>query len=509
MTKVPVNNFDLSHDLKMSFKMGELVPTCCMEVIPGDVFKINVQNLLRFSALIAPVMHRVRVATHYFFVPNRLLWEGWDKWIAGDETIGNHPYFELLNTDSIDNGSLMDYLGYPTNQQPAAAVRMSPFPLAAYLKIYDEYFRQQDLQNERFTPLVPGSNQSFYDDWLGLDCLRRDWAHDYFTSCLPFAQKGAAVEIPLAGGPVPVEVDLNAASPQIVQPVTGNPLTGDLGSANVVDPADLSLLGTPNVNVLLDPNNSLNVDVQAQALDLNVLRYAFRLQEWMEKNARAGTRYIESILAHFGVRSSDSRLQRPEYLFSTNQNMVISEVLSTAQTGDNEDIQNPVGQMGGHAISFGGGGYHKFRSTEHGFLIGLISVIPDTAYFQGLHRSFTRFDQFDYAWPLFSNLGEQSVLEKELYIAGTQPDRIFGFIPRYSEYKFHNSRVAGEMKDTLAFWHLARKFDEPPVLNDEFLQCSAREDIFAVTGSADHVYAHIMLGIDCVRRLPRFGIPSI
>ena len=228
----------------------------------------------------------------------------------------------------------------------------------------------------------------------------------------------------------------NGVDNNVLQDSTGDPITFDFRGSQVVD-------------------------IQADATDINTLRRAFRLQEWLERNARAGTRYVESILAHFGVKGSDSRLQRPEYIGGSKQNMVISEVLSTAE---NDSATIPVGQMAGHGISVGGGNVFSYNAEEHGWIIGIISVIPDTAYAQGLPRSFTRFDRLDYAWPTFANIGEQEVLVRELYAHGPSPNVVFGYIPRYSEYKYGIFKVSAEMRDTLAYWHLGRIFSDSPAL---------------------------------------------
>lgn len=322
-----------------------------------------------------------------------------------------------------------------------------------------------------------------------------------------FCAKGDAVQLPLTENlDAPVVLDNSLGQQSFVRTADGAVATGDV-AGQAVDGA----LTTGAFDTLsnLDPNGSLVVDIQADAVDINTVRRAFRLQEWLEKNARGGTRYVENILAHFGVKSSDARLQRPEYLGGTKHNMVISEVLSTAET------EVPVGNMAGHGISVGGGNSFKYRCEEHGYIVGVINVQPDTAYLQGLHRKFTRFDRLDYAWPTFANIGEQEVLNKEVYATGPSghnpnPDEIFGYIPRYAEYKFENSRVAGEMRDSLSHWHLARIFSTPPALNEEFIQADPSLRIFAVTDpDVDHIYAHIFNRISAVRKLPRYGTPTI
>lgn len=507
MAAIPQSRFDLSHDVKMSFNMGELVPTCCIEALPGDKFDLSVENMLRFAPLIAPVMHKVNVTTHYFFVPNRLLWPDWGKWITGELEV-EAPYVRLDPGHQYGTGSLQDYLGYPTDA-PVVNTRISPMPIAAYYLIYDEYYRDQNLIGSVFNPLVAGLNAVYEGEF---ECKQRAWMHDYFTSALPFSQKGAAVQIPLVDqGTIPVipNPDDNSLPPVkvITQPDGGNPSTGTIQNTASDTLADA---GAGPIN--FDFQGNQVVDIQSDATDINTLRRAFRLQEWLEKNARGGTRYVESILSHFGIKSSDARLQRPEYIGGSKQNMIISEVLATAQSDNNPaDATIPVGNMAGHGISVGGGNHFSYRCEEHGYIIGIINVQPMTAYQQGLHRSLTRFNRLDFAWPTFANLGEQPVLAKELYYPTALPERTFGYVPRYAEYKYMNSRVAADFKGSLSFWHLGRIFDTEPELNEEFINCVPDTRIFAVQGAdiTDHIYSHIFNRISVRRKLPRYGIPSI
>lgn len=508
--KVDTNKFDLSHDVKLSFKMGQLIPTCCMECMPGDKFSISVENMLRFAPLIAPVMHKVQVTTHYFFVPNRILWPEWEDWITGEGEVPA-PKFDLgVGLASIPVGSLGDYLGLPIGPFADNEIPVSPLPIGAYLKIWDEYYRDQNLQTEQYVEINSGDNNAYVALANG-DPLRRAWMHDYFTSALPFAQKGAAVAIPLTTqSDIPVEFLAGDAG---TRPVIRDPDTGALlnGPSTIKTTAASELTSDDGVNeefAAYDPDGTLVVDVQADATDINTLRRAFRLQEWLERNARGGTRYIENILAHFGVKSSDARLNRPEYLGGSKQNMVISEVLATAE---NTEAVIAVGNMAGHGISVGGGNRFNYRCEEHGYIIGIINVQPVTAYQEGIHKSWSRFDRLDYPWPTFANIGEQEVFIKELYAkTAGDPLAVFGYVPRYAEMKFMNSRVAGEMRTTLNFWHLGRIFGTTPVLNEDFIESNPSERIFAVTDEgADHIFAHLFNNISVVRKLPKYGIPAI
>lgn len=512
LNKPKSSKFDLSHDVKMSLQMGRLYPTCVMEAIPGDYFKINVENMLRFLPLVSPVMHKVRVTTDFFFVPNRILWNEWEDWIANANSEASAPYLSLDDVP-IAVGTLADYMGVPQGTY-SQDIRISPLQFAAYYKIWDEFYRDQNLQTPKYVPVTSGDNTANYISLITSVPAFRAWMHDYFTSALPFAQKGDSVQIPLTvEQDIPVDlVSSNDNTNPMIWVNAGSDVPHGAGTANQAagpSPFDYSAhVGTGPA--VLDPNGRLTVDVQTQATDINTLRRAFKLQEWLERAARGGTRYVESILSHFGVKSSDARLQRPEFIGRGVQNMVISEVLSTAQTVDEFDTTVPVGLMAGHGISVGGTRNFNYHCEEHGFIIGLLSVQPVTAYQDGLHKSLTRFDKFDYAWPTFANLGEQEVKMKELRALSNTPEATFGYVPRYAEYKYMNSRVAGEMRTTLDFWHLGRKFADDPVLNAEFVECDPSRRIFAVTAvDEDHIVAHVVNNVTVNRKLPRFGIPQI
>ena len=508
------NNFNLSHDVKMSFKMGRLYPTCVLDVLPGDHFNIGVENMLRFAPLIAPVMHDIRVKTFWFFVPNRLLWEDWEDFITGTDTDLVPPYITSTG-GSFTESSLANYLGIPTTIP--TTMRIDAMPFAAYALIWDEWFRDQNLGTEVFQILTDGDN-SYYDTWAAGNCFARSWEHDYFTSALPWAQKGDSVTLPLVedtnvlvgmSGTNTHTLLRDAADGTVHS--TGGTVSEGGGTGRVKVGAD---------EVMFDPNGTLSVNINEEAVSINTLREAFRMQEFLELDALGGTRYTETIFAHFGVRSRDARLQRPELVGSFSGRMVISEVLQTAPASNTgtAGTAEPLGTMGGHGISVNGGKGLNYKATEHGWLIGLINVQPKAAYQQGLARKWSRSVREDYFWPKFANIGEQAILNKELYVEHTNPDDEFGYIPRYSEYRYEPCRVAGEMRSTLAHWHLGRIFDSDTALNAGFL--AADQDsprIFAVQYEgggegdyqADQIFAHIFNNIYASRLIPKYGKPIL
>lgn len=529
MNKPRYSRFDLSHDVKFSFKMGQLVPVTCMEVLPGDRFRINLENMLRFAPLLSPVMHRVNVTAHAFFVPNRILWPEWEDWITGNSE-ADPPYMNMTN---FDVGSLADYLGYPTGS--ATEIPVSPLPIAAYVKIYNEFYRDQNLVSEATTDTVTdGDNTLAFNLQANFPPFSRAWQRDYFTSCLPWPQKGDSAILPL-GTFEDVNVLLNIQGTpnagMLIRDANGDVLNSSYTPTPTENPAssgagrlqyDVSTgqfgaqINNPNpadaVGAYLDPNANMVAQTSAltaQAADIISVRRAFKLQQFLELDARGGTRYIESLKVHFNVNSSDRRLQRPEYIGGSFGRMVISEVLSTATTETNEGADlTPTGYMAGHGLSVQGSRPFSYKAEEHGWIMVLLNVQPTTAYQQGIHRSLTRFDRFDYPWPTFAHIGEQAVLVKELYSEAVDPDATFGYIPRYAECKYMNSRVAGEMRTTLDFWHLGRIFDSEPALNAEFVIANPDTRIFAVE-TGDTIWAHSFVNASVVRALPKFEVPRL
>lgn len=515
--KRPKNSaFNLSHDNKLTLEMGKLVPTLCMDVLPGDKFKMGTEAMLRMMPMIAPIMHKVDIYTHYFFVPNRILWKGWEEFISG-QVSGPSPKPPVPAAPFIGSGShafndvqrstLADYLGIPFGfVADDAELRVNALPFAAYQRIWYDYFRDENLQDDELEPsLTNGKQDPSYVDYTLSTLRTRAWEHDYFTSALPFAQKGDAVNIPLSPtGSIDI-VNNNTNTPWLVKDTDGYVIPGgDLGA----DAGGQLTSTLGNKAAHLDPMDTLSGDVDSLELQgtINDLRTAFSLQKWLEKNARAGTRYVELLMAHFGIRSQDSRLQRAEYIGGGKSTMAISEVLQTSET-----VGSPQGNMAGHGISVQGSNPVSYKVPEHGYIIALMSIRPKTAYFQGLPRHFSRLDRLDYYWPDFAFLGEQEVKNKEVYAIGTtgsSNDETFGYLPRYSEYRYIPSSIHGEMVGTLKYWHMGREFGVRPALSAEFIECNPTKRIFAAVDSTDEIVAHVYHNILAIRPMPKYGSPG-
>lgn len=535
LTGIEESRFDLSHSVRTTFNMGKLIPVRCFEVLPGDRINLSFVNMLRFMPMIAPVMDRVRVTTDVWFVPNRILCDTWEDFITGvgvdGPTVGA-PYIRLGNggVDTIPQGTLATYLGIPAGQYDLnTPINISPYPFAAYYKIYDEWYRAQNFIDpilDSTNALVPGNNTANWENLVVGQPLTRAWEHDYFTSALPTSQQyDAGVQLPLIQDQsIPVEYVPGANAGDgtwfAVNPTTGavDTTSGTIGIQPGPSPLAAGLHDFAGNPIGLDPNGTLQLDLNAEAVMINDLRKAIALQVFLERSLRGGLRYTEQIWTHFRTKSSDARLQRPELIGRRNQNVTVSEVLATAQSSnDASTAEIPVGAMAGHGISVGTGDNMSYYAEEHGFIMVLISVLPDTSYQDGIAKMFTRLDRLDYAWPSFAHIGEQEILNKEVMAhdttsgSGYDLEGTFGYIPRYDEYRYLPSLVTGDFAHDLSYWTLGRIFDpaHPPALNADFINSDPRSDIFAVLDlGVDHVLLHTIFDISAIRKLPRYGIPS-
>jgi len=488
------NTFNLSHEKKLSMNMGDLIPILNQEVLPGDKFRVNSEIFMRLSPMIAPMMHRVNVYTHFFFVPNRIVWENWEDFITGGED-GNsapvHPYFTMAdgNKGYWAKGSLPDYMGIPaqdTITPMTSEQNISALPFRAMAEIYNEYYRDQNvtdpLDYHKGDGVHPGADYTTL-----LTIRKRAWEKDYYTSCLPWAQRGGEVGIP-------VEFNYKDAA-------TANPDTE--GTVHIDGDGETSVNTT---KIALE-----NLEEDGVTVNINDLRKSARLQEWLELAARGGSRYREQLKTFFGVNGGDARLQRPIYLGGGRNPIVVSEVLSTVSDSNAQDFP-PQGNMSGHGISVGRTNSFSHSFKEHGHIIGIMSVLPRTTYQQGLNRQWSRFDKFDYYFPQFAQIGEQEVKNKELYLdpyADLNEDT-FGYQSRYAEYKYKESTVHGDFRDNLNYWHMGRIFDAQPNLNTSFIESDPTQRVFAVTDPDEHkLYVQIYNAVKAVRPMPYHNIPTL
>lgn len=536
------NVFNLSYENKLTMNMGELVPIMCMPIVPGDKFRVNTEALVRLAPLVAPMMHRVNVYTHYFFVPNRLVWNKWEdfitKGIDGEDTpllprFSFNPDWPTQRAQYITNGSLWDYLGLPSIKSIGGVAvsgsdingvdapnnfTVSALPFRAYQLIYNEYYRDQNLTD----PVDFSLDSGLIGPSGGLDNLlklrRRAWEKDYFTSALPWLQRGPEVSVPING--IGGSSDVIYRNPNNAQQhwvdYDGRDMPG--GAMNII-PGEVSQYSfgvaatvgegaMKNRGPQLDPNGTLQVDLDEAGVSIQDLRTSNALQRWFERNARGGSRYIEQILAHFGVRSSDARLQRPQFLGGGKMPIAVSEVLQTSQTTE----ASPQANMSGHGISAGVNNGFKHYFEEHGYVIGLMSIMPRTGYQQGVPRDFTKFDNMDFYFPEFAHLSEQEIKNQELYVSSDPAynEGTFGYIPRYAEYKYHESESHGDFRGNMSFWHLNRIFTDKPNLNTTFVECNPSNRVFATSKTQDDKFwVQIYQDVKALRLMPKYGTPML
>ena len=523
--------FNLSHFKRFTADMGQLIPVLFLECVPGDTMKIGCEAVTRFQPMVAPILDSVDMYVHYFFVPTRLLMDNekdWETFLTGgkdgkDESIslplwsfsysdgtGTNPNNPFSNGVTNGKYSLWDYFGLPfkdasTDLNVRNANHVVSFPQRSYNLCFNEFYRDENLVDE-----ISLNNSTI---------LYRAWKKDYFTSSLPWQQRGISPALPITGT-LPVSSPFTASirfcnSSSGSEPVglKGLRQAGNFASVSI----DNSVLGPGSEHQNLDHAQLFNVQgahvdlKDATTFDVAVLREAFQIQRWLELNARAGVRYTEFLKAHFGLAPRDEVLQRPEYLGGTKSSIVVSEVLQTSGTTDT----SPQGNLAGHGLGAMSDFICSYTAKEFGYIIGIASWMPKPSYQQGVNRMFSRQTKYDFYFPEFAHLSEQAVTKGEIYATGDieHDNSIFGYQSCYAEMKYMPSVNCADMRDTFSYWHLGRKFTSDPSLNAGFLTTNSaysggiRKDIFAVQNEPGLIvnFANV---VKAIRPMPVYGTPG-
>ncbi len=506
------SQFNRSHTHKTTFDAGLLIPIYVDEVLPGDTFNLNLSMFARLSTPIFPVMDNMVLDVFFFFVPYRLVWDNWKRFCGEQDDPTDSIAFTIPQStaastrDALDVG---DYMGIPPG---FTQTDVNALPLRSYNLIWNEWFRDQNLQDSITVQKGDGPDAHTFTRNL----QSRGKRHDYFTSCLPWPQKQTlGVELPL-GSSAPVVrktateeigIEWDEAGPVITQGFLGNAGIGIDIKAGVAPVGDTVQWGA---DVGLEADLS-----SATAATINSLRQAFQIQKLLERDARGGTRYTELVKSHFGVSSPDSRLQRSEFLSGGSAPLIVSQVART-------EGATTVGKLAGFAtVTDSGIGFNK-SFTEHGTIIGLVAARADLTYQQGLHRMWSRSTRYDFFWPAFSNLGEQSVLNKEIYMrnfdAGGAPpnddnNKVFGYQERWAEYRYKPSMISGQFRSehgtSLDPWHLAQEFSTLPVLGNTFIKDTPPVDRVIAVPSEPHFIFDSYFSIKCARPMPVYSVPGL
>jgi len=496
---IPRSTFDRTHGYKTTFDAGILIPFLVDEALPGDTYNVDVTAFARLATPVAPIMDNMFMDTHFFAVPLRLVWDNWQKFCGEQRNPADSTDYVIPTMTSPEGGygekSLYDYMGLPTK---IGGIEHSSLFMRAYNLIWNEWFRDQNLQVSR--PVDTDDGPDSPGDYT---LMRRGKRHDYFTSCLPWPQKGDAVELPLGQQAFLKTDGLKAAADELaIYDGAGTAVNMNLSTNSVLAVQN----GIFNVN-----SEHLYADLStATAATINQLREAFQVQKLLERDARGGTRYVEIVKAHFGVVSPDARVQRPEYLGGGSSPVNITPIAQTSST-DATTPQGNLAAMGTTTLK--GHGFTK-SFTEHCIIIGLVSVRADLTYQQGLDRMFSRQTRYDFYWPALANLGEQAVLNKEIYAQGTAvDDDVFGYQERYAEYRYKPSKITGQFRSNAAtpldYWHLSQEFESLPALSATFIADNPPVDRVIAVPSEPHFLFDSYIRMKCARPMPIYSVPGL